>query len=94
MRDVKAVPPGNVGVPVPVWADAALKVLELVRSRIISVVAAPECSRCPMCGGENLQRSDVEPFDAGGVEDVSAWPQPDTTPTIDLSELDRALERH
>ena len=93
MRDEKAVPPGSVGAPVPIWADAALKVLELARSRILNLVAADDCSRCPTCGHEDLLRSDGQPSEAAVVEDMSAWPQADTTTSIDLSELDRALER-
>ena len=93
MRDVKADPPGDVGASVPVWANVALKVLELTRSRIMNFVAAEECPRCPTCGHQQLPRLDVQRADAEGVEDVSVWPQPDTTPSIDLSELDRALER-
>jgi hypothetical protein len=58
MRDVKAVPPGSVGASVLVWAEAALKVLTLVRFR--TTVAAPQdLSRCPRCGSPDLQRSRV-----------------------------------
>jgi uncharacterized protein with PIN domain len=58
MRDVKAAPPGNVGASVLVWAEAALKVLTLVRFRT-KLVAPQDLSRCPKCGSPDLQRSRV-----------------------------------
>ena len=120
MRDVKAVPPGNVGASVLVWADAARKVLALVRSRSTSLLVSQSLSQCPTCGSADLQRSyvrfyerprkalaEARPYRCGSCHrrvwgnlpsrpaDAGAgWPEPDPTPSLDLSEVDRALERH
>ena len=82
MRDVNAVPPGDVGAPVHDWLDAARRVLELTRSRLLNVMAAIVWK----------QAAPSEPLDPEPDDDSDAWALPDALPPLDLTAIDRALD--
>ena len=82
MRDVNAVPPGDVGAPVHDWLDAARRVLELTRSRLLNVIAAVAWRRA--APADSL---DPEPDDGD-----DAWALRDPSPPLDLTAIDRALD--
>ena len=84
MRDVNAIPPGDVGASVQVWLDAARKALELTRSRLQSLITAAKPSASP---------PDPVVDEPGAHLDSDDWILPDQLPPPDLAALDRALDR-